>query len=111
MNLFTRFGNWLENRRVLRKPDYERLIKICHEAFTEEGKDIRKDVEVEISGLKHSIVALVARISAMEEANKQPQEFVKELKLLNLRLNQLELFVGLKREPKAVHIRGEAKIQ
>lgn len=36
---------------------------------------------------------------------------IKELALINARISQVELFVGLKREPKPEHVPGMAKIQ
>lgn len=88
MNWLIRLGQWWEGRRIVRKPDLEaakdELRKIFHAWQAEWPK-------------------LEQRIALSPTA-------IKELALINARINQLELYVGLKREPKPEHVPGAAKI-
>lgn len=56
---------------------------------------------------KNEVKKLEEKIS---NSQKIPQNMAKELDMLKIRFDQLELFVGLKREPKPQHVRGMAKI-
>lgn len=50
-------------------------------------------------------------LERLQSEVKPPQEVLKEFALINHRLNQVELFVGLKRDPKPEHVPGAPKIQ
>lgn len=106
MNWLMRLGQWLENRRVLRKPDYDRLSQICHQAF----KDQFLDVANEFLRIDKNQKELEERTVQLKDSNQIPSTIAKELALLKVRLDQTELYVGLKREPKPEHVPGAAKI-
>ena len=74
MNIFIRFGQWLESRRT---------VKL--EAFNAIVAELRNEV-------------------------RKPPVDAKELAIMKARMDRLELFVGLKREPVAVTLPGEARI-
>ncbi len=95
MNWLIRLGEWWESRRVLRKPDMEIILNLS-----------RAYADV----VKISLDALESKILLVKDSQQIPTELIKEIKLINLRLNQMELFVGLKREPKPEHVPGAAKI-
>lgn len=83
MNVFIRIGNWWESRRVLRKPDLE-WIGLSMKAQTETVAGI-------IKGLENKIEVI--------EAEKQiPSTTLKEFNMLKVRLERIELLVGLRRE-------------
>ena len=116
MNWIIRLGTWWQSRRVLRKPDYDAIIKISHEAYTEQFQDVanefvrvdknQRDIEERTVEIKKAIGSIAIELSE----NKVTQTILKEIMLLKARLDQLELYVGLKREPKPEHIPGSAKI-
>lgn len=52
----------------------------------------------------------IIRKKDLENSMQIPQTIAKEIALLKIRLDQMELYVGLKREPRPEHIPGIAKI-
>lgn len=70
MNMFTRFGNWLEFRRIVRWPELSMLEK-----------------------------SIAMRFDVLEAEKQVPSGASKEINLLKARLDRIELLVGLKREP------------
>lgn len=98
MNWLIRFGQWCENRRVVRKPEL-RTLEIANQGIRERMATQAKRIQ-EIYDLLDPLTKSLA-ISPTT---------LKELALINARLNQLELYVGLKREPKPEHVPGAAKI-
>lgn len=92
MNWILRLGQWIEYRKVMRKPEIEKFFS-----------EIRSEIE--------SMDAMIkVELNNMRSDQKVPAGVARELALLNARLNQLELFVGLKRDPKPSHVPGAAKI-
>jgi hypothetical protein len=76
MNIFIRFGQWLEKRRVVRKPEFDLF--------------------------KHNLEKVLVDINKTSTAV--------EVAKLKLQIDRIELYVGLKREPIAVTLPGEARI-
>lgn len=83
MNWIVRLGEWVESRKKVSQIDFKAQNQALWKGFEE---------------LKEKV------------AHSNP-ELLKEIKLLNLRLNRMELFVGLKREePQAVEVKGAPRI-
>lgn len=59
---------------------------------------------------KRKSSSLSGRIAKLEEERQIPAPILKEIALLKMRLDQMELYVGLKREAKPEHVPGAAKI-
>lgn len=92
MNWLIKLGQWWENRRAIRKPDLEEfkiMLLSMHKGFKERIEE---------------------KVDSIKESNQIPQTIVKELALLKIRLDQMELYTGLKRDPKPEHVKGMAKI-
>lgn len=84
MNWLIRFGQWWEDRRVLRKPDLKAVVDHVND--------------------------IVKTVDSLQEKQQIPPALSKEIALLSARLSHLELFVGMKREPQPQHVPGGAKI-
>lgn len=124
MNLFVRFGNWLDQRRVLRQPDLEEIkdnvLKLSvgvEELFNRLKENVemnKKSSDLEMvkvgADLKLVVVGLQALNKKLEE-NKIPDALAKEWASIKIRLDRLELLTGLKREPAAVPVNGAARIE
>jgi hypothetical protein len=104
VNLFVRFGNWLEARRVVRWPDLEAQYKALRLHDTNEMKTLEDLIIASNEGLNKRITELQASAPVI------PQQVAKEMALLKVRLERLELYVGLKRDPKPEPVPGAAKI-
>lgn len=88
MNMFSKFGFWLECRRVLRQPDLDHIA-------------------LEFTSLKNEVEN---KINLLPKNEDMTQKTLKEFALINVRLNRLELLVGLKREPEALKVPDTARI-
>ena len=82
MNLFIRFGEWLEGRKKISR----RAVIEIYENLSKRDDEIEK------------------RISMLPKQEDLNQKTLKEFALINVRLNRIELLVGLKREPEAVKV-------
>jgi hypothetical protein len=95
VNIFVRFGEWLEERRVLRQPDAKRFL----ETWTMIEKSLINRVN-EYQNYNVGRFEEMKRHFEVLEAEKQiPSSASKEIQLLRSRLDRVELLVGLKREP------------
>lgn len=92
MNVFFRLGEWCENRRTVKKSELE-VYRLTHQA--------------QMSVVESNLSALDL---AIKESAKVPTGTANELKAIRIRLDQLELYVGLKREKKAQQVDGAARI-
>jgi len=104
VNVFVRFGQWLEERRVLRWPDYRDLRqKIDECALKSEAAQIINTVIQKAKKDADDFLGIANRLSEhinVLEAEKQvPSTASKEINMLKIRLERIELLVGLKREP------------
>ena len=98
MNIFTRFGNWMDERRVLRKPDLETIRdNVLRQAAI--SVELIKRANERIDILKKDIES--QNLSALAQ---------KEFALINARLNRIELLTGLKREPQSEKVPGATRI-
>lgn len=95
MNWLIKLGQWWENRQVLRKTDLE-LIQ-------EEYK--RR------SGLIDELWRNLDNRTTVLETAKISDSLIKELALIKVRLDRLELLTGLKREVAPSHVNGTARIE
>jgi hypothetical protein len=82
MNLFIKFGHWLESRSRVSMEEFDGRIG---------------GVWDEINKIKDEI--------------KLSPSTAKEFAIINARLNRLELLVGLKREPEAVKVPDTPRIR
>lgn len=80
MNWMIRFGNWMEERRSVPRPEFVRLVE-------------RVDKHIEVQEAQASV----------------PDPLAKEILLLKQRLNVLEIYVGFRRE-KPVAVPGASQI-
>lgn len=95
MNWFIRIGLWWDRRRVLRAPDLDAI----QENYTKQAAatvELFKRLKKEIDDLK--------------TAQQIPQAIAKEFTAIKIRLDRLELTVGLKREPTPLEVPGAARI-
>lgn len=100
MNWVIRLGHWWENRRVLRKPDLNLLKELIDYTEVHRAQDydkLQKEWAVVIGEYSR-------RIDDLEKEKTLPTSTANQLKMISHRLDQLELYVGLKREPVAVKI-------
>lgn len=92
MNWLIRLGQWWENRKYAKK----------------------SEVIVELDSIKIELAVLIRkaheRMDVLEAESQVPSSAVKDLAIAKVRLDQLELYVGLKRDPKPEHIPGAPKI-
>lgn len=126
MNWIVRLGKWLENRRIIRQPDYDILdgnirgfVNELHAKINKENGEFKESLEFTISRLNQArenidshyaeTLNLVIELSKKIERIDN-QSASKEIALLKIRLDQMELYVGSKREPKPEHVPGMAKI-
>jgi hypothetical protein len=100
MNWLIRLGDWWERRRVVRKPE----IVIAYETLKLQAERYN----AKIKELENKWANMLREI---KDSQTIPQTIAKEFALLNARMNAMELFVGLKREPGPVHVQGEARIK
>lgn len=119
MNLFIRFGQWLEKRRVLRTPDLHLLeLKIENvgnhidtlDTLTENKILTIEKREDKIYETIASLITTVGALAEKVEANQVPQTVAKEFALTKIRLDKLELYVGLKRDPQPERIPDAPRI-
>lgn len=95
MNWLIRLGHWWENRRAIRKPDYDELVNRIEEL----RKTHYEHMENVLNGLH-----------ALEAQDKVPPQIVRDMAILKQQMDRMELYVGLKREPQATHVQGAPKI-
>ena len=95
MHWLIRFGMWLDRRRVLRATDLD-TINENHARLSSNTLTLIKSLE--------------KKIEDAQAAQQVPQAIAKEFALLKVRLDRLELLVGLKREPAAAEVPGAARI-
>ena len=88
MNWIIRLGQWFGARKSAKVTD----LAILFETMLAQEKRID------------------AQIAELKNSQTLPQQVAKEFALLNVRLNLIELYIGLKREPKAEHVAGAPKI-
>jgi hypothetical protein len=51
-----------------------------------------------------------SRVEKLESQMQIPPQIAKDMAILKQQMDRLELYVGLKREPQAMHVQGTAKI-
>jgi len=93
MNIFFRLGEWWESRRKIRTDEFHEF---------EDRNDAR------IDALSKNLKALDLSI---RESQTIPASIANELKAMRIRIDQRELFVGLKREKKPEAVPGMARIK
>lgn len=98
MNWIMRLGQWWEERRIVRKPELD-ILEGCIKL---QGDWIKTAQE--------NFTLIVEKLRFLETHNKLPENIAKDLALLNVRLNRLELYVGLKRDAAPIEVPGSAKI-
>ena len=102
MNIFTRFGNWLESKRALRKHDLDDIAL--------EFTSLRESVKENYERQGAASLELIRRLREDMEKIAVPQTVTKEMALTNIRLNRIELLVGLKRDPEAIKVPDTPRI-
>lgn len=92
MNWIIRFGQWWEKRRALRRKDFEILnstivtmTQLLERNITSANAQVFKNV--------------LDRLEVLEAEKQVPSTTLKEFNMLKVRLERIELLVGLKREP------------
>jgi len=88
VNWLIRVGQWWEARRPMRKHDFE-VMELA--------------IGMQVQSFKEEM-------GKLKSSNQIPQTIAKEFALLNARLDRLELYVGLKRDPEAVRVPDSARI-
>lgn len=83
MNIFTRFGRWLERPSVRQELETLRI----HDAAL--------------------FVQILKTIEQLQADKQVPSSTAKELKIMSVRLDRIELLVGLKRDP-VLHVLPDA---
>lgn len=109
MNWIIRFGQWWEDHRSIRKPAFETL-RLTNNAQFDVIKKWMEDIE-ELS--RHSTLEvdeLKKGIEEMKKTSEIPSGITKEIVIQKVRLDRLELYVGLKRDPKPTEVPGAARI-
>lgn len=87
MNWLIKLGQWIESRRIIRTPEFDAKLKfVMGEILNEVDKKI------------------------LASTPKTPPTIVKDMTLLEVRLNRIELLVGLKRDPAPQEVPGSARI-
>ncbi len=99
MNIFVRFGQWLDKRRVLRQPDMDALTYVMESV----EKSIRSYVEEKQQ-------YNVGRFETLSAEKQIPATLAKDLAVIRSRIDRLELLTGLKREQQPVKVPGAAAI-
>lgn len=84
MNVFVRFGQWLENRKVVRMPEF--------------------------STYQAAVEVLRRKIDVLESEKQIPATLAKDLAIIRARLDRVELTLGFKRDPVAVKVPGAPSI-
>lgn len=92
MNWMVKLGNLWEDRRSVPRAEFLRRFSVF---------------EGEIASRIYKLDQTVATLEAKEQI---PSGVAKELALLKARQDRLELYVGLKREPKPVPVNGASQI-
>jgi hypothetical protein len=98
MNWMIRLGQWWENRRKAYQHDFDIVAKVVG------------DHSDQILWSSAKIGELEKAVMKLQDEMKLPSSTAKELSLIKIRLDKMELYVGLKREPTAVTLPGEARI-
>lgn len=96
MNIFVRFGQWLESRRVVRRPE------LINELREWNGRIV--------CACSESAGRLIERIVKLESEKQIPATLAKDLSIIRQRLDKMELYVGLKREQGPVSVPGASRI-
>lgn len=101
MNWMVRLGNWWEDRRSVPRAEFLRRFNAL------EG-----DVASQMTRFcdKESFSSAMIRIEKLDEGQQVPTGVAKEIALIKARQDRLELYVGLKREPQPVPVKGAAQI-
>lgn len=84
MSWLSDLDRWFEQRRVMRRPDMD-LFYAIEQKKTEA-------IAIIIKGLEN-------KIEVLEVEKQVPSTTLKEFNMLKVRLERIELLVGLKREP------------
>jgi hypothetical protein len=108
MNWIVRLGLWWEDSNV-KKSEFDKALKVHSEShgFYEDHLS-RHDVDLKF--LQDRTQTLETGLESIKETQKAPSAALKEIALLKARMDRLELYTGLKREPVAVTLPGEARI-
>ena len=50
------------------------------------------------------------RLEVLEKSSQVPPQIAKDIAILKQQMDQIQLYIGLKREPQATHVQGGPKI-
>lgn len=103
MNWIIRAGQWWEKYRPVRRGMYDR--DVIH--FFDQIAD--KATISDMAGVFTRLDVIENKMDVIESDLKSPPA-AKELALLKMRLDRMELYVGLKRDPVGVNLKNAPKI-
>lgn len=120
MNIFVRFGQWLEKNRVVRMSDWDEYVH----NWTQALDDNRLELNNRISALESEKQSIQAQskvftqifcevrddIDKLKVDKQIPATLAKDLAIIRQRLDKLELLTGLKRDPGPVPVPGASRI-
>lgn len=117
MNWLARLARWLEARQVIRVGQFREVLEDQKRLWEMSGSQISSNQTAlqlhweKIKGIQEQLDGLRLKVGEINKKLETPVA-AEELAKLKIRMNRVELFVGLQREQaKPVGVPGEARIE